>query len=603
MSADPGEVGRRRSVWMRVVALALLCAGMYCYGLTAHGLRNWQEGQRALVAREMFREGRWLTPTVHGEPYIAKPPLMYWVSMSIGHAREALGWEPFVDETEVRLTVALAAMAGVLATFLVARRMLAPDMADEEESRLADRAAWWAALGLATGVLYFRSARVGEIDVLLVPFVVVAIGAIDAARRTARMSGSVSASAIALAIVASVGAVLTKGPPALLMIALASYGTIVLRAVNGCAPASYSKPLEIAGAVVGGVTLTALRVSQARDLDEMLGLVCMAILGAILGAWLMRLARPGALRSTFLALRPTHPLIVLGVPLLCLWGWGKIVSLELGAQVVADLASAEVENNLRLLDLESPTKNLGFFLYGVAPISIASVAALVWVIRDRPAFSSAPGRWTPFVWWGLAFIAFSLLGKGVARYLTPAWPGVALAGGLWLAMWLRDRDRADSGARPLRIVITVLLISAGLAQTWWYGSGREQHFGERTPRELARELLPIAPAGRVGTYEFSAPALDFYLDQRVVQWERKPKNPARTVERLIETVGESAGYLLLTREETPHVVRQFDSVLDRLRAAGFTIERIETQADYQRPEERASVVAYWVSRPAASPGG
>src|SRR5207248_897606 len=97
-----------------------LCWLVYLPGLTTQGLANWQESQRALVAREMQSRGEWIVPTVEGRPYLAKPPMIYWCQIAIARARGAVS-----GEFELRLTVALAGWAGVLATYLVGRRMLA----------------------------------------------------------------------------------------------------------------------------------------------------------------------------------------------------------------------------------------------------------------------------------------------------------------------------------------------------------------------------------------------------------------------------------------------------------------------------------------------
>lgn len=591
-SAPPGA----RQRWIAPIALTLLCASLYCYGLTTYGLHNWQEGQRALVAREMFRGNQWITPTVHGELYIAKPPMMYWVSMLIGHARQALGATPFSDETEVRLTAAFAATIGVLATFFVARRMLATDTPDAREQALARQAAWWAALGLATGVLYFRSARTGELDILIVPFVVIAIGAIDAARRRSCVGGAMHIPALAVATLAGVGAALTKGPPALLVIALAGYGPIILHAINRCAASAASRRFEWISALVVGGALAAVSVPRVQEFDEWFGVFLFAVIGAALGAGLARMVRPGAFTASFRALRPTHPLLVLGIPLLALWGWGALVTLEHGSQVVSELASAEVENNLRLLHVESPVKNLGFFLYGVAPFSIAAIAGAIWVAKERPAWTTAPGRWTPFIWCVLSFMAFSLFGKGVARYLTPAWPGVAMVGGLWIASWLSDRVRIMRNPQRTAVSLGVILFAAGIGQAWWYGSGREVHIGEVTPREFVSELRAVAPRGRIGTYELSAPALDYYFDERVTRWERNPRDSSRNMDAFFETVA-SGEYLLITRRESPGVVRRFGSVLERLKEAGIPVREFPTRAVFERPDENATVIAYLIGSP------
>ena len=74
-----------------VLALIAICAVTYFLGLATHGLTNWQEGQRALVAREMQQRSEWIVPTINGEPYLAKPPMIYWCQLVSARTRSLLG--------------------------------------------------------------------------------------------------------------------------------------------------------------------------------------------------------------------------------------------------------------------------------------------------------------------------------------------------------------------------------------------------------------------------------------------------------------------------------------------------------------------------------
>lgn len=62
--------------------LGLLVAALTLYGLHLGGLplRDWDEGLAAQVAREISRgQQTWLHPTLHGIPYLNKPPLVHWL--------------------------------------------------------------------------------------------------------------------------------------------------------------------------------------------------------------------------------------------------------------------------------------------------------------------------------------------------------------------------------------------------------------------------------------------------------------------------------------------------------------------------------------------
>ena len=61
--------------------ITVLCLPLYALGATAIGVVNEQEAFRATAAREMHARSDWIVPTLHGEPYLAKPPLIYWAQL------------------------------------------------------------------------------------------------------------------------------------------------------------------------------------------------------------------------------------------------------------------------------------------------------------------------------------------------------------------------------------------------------------------------------------------------------------------------------------------------------------------------------------------
>lgn len=74
-----------------LLAAVLLCS----INLGGLPLRDWDEGTVAQVAREIWRarsvSWRWLYPTLGGEPYLNKPPLMHWLialAYSVGGVNE-----------------------------------------------------------------------------------------------------------------------------------------------------------------------------------------------------------------------------------------------------------------------------------------------------------------------------------------------------------------------------------------------------------------------------------------------------------------------------------------------------------------------------------
>ena len=69
--------------WLWITGLLLAAVLMFGIDLGELPLRDWDEGTVAQVAREIWRSPadfwRWLYPTLGGEPYLNKPPLMHWL--------------------------------------------------------------------------------------------------------------------------------------------------------------------------------------------------------------------------------------------------------------------------------------------------------------------------------------------------------------------------------------------------------------------------------------------------------------------------------------------------------------------------------------------
>ena len=79
-------------------------------------LRDWDEGTRALIAREIYRTGNWLYPTLQGQPYLLKPPLMDWLI--------ALSYKLWgVEEFTTRLPGAFFSACGVPLLYLMGREV------------------------------------------------------------------------------------------------------------------------------------------------------------------------------------------------------------------------------------------------------------------------------------------------------------------------------------------------------------------------------------------------------------------------------------------------------------------------------------------------
>jgi 4-amino-4-deoxy-L-arabinose transferase-like glycosyltransferase len=574
-----------RDAIRHLLLLTALCWATYFPGLATHGLTNWQEAQRGLVAREMQTRHEWIVPTVDGRPYLAKPPLIYWSQLALASCRGVV-----TGEFELRLTVALAGWLGVLATYVAARRMV------------GGVAAWWAGIFLTGGLLYARSSRIGEIDILMAPFTSAAIGALYVAWQSHLERRRTHLTAVLLAIAAACGAMLAKGPPALLAIGLAGYGSIALHeAWSSDVPKSVTRSGAVVGALILAGETVWLNRSEPWGPADVAGVGMFGLMGAGVGVVLARLGALGRWKSLLAASSRTHPVAVLGIPLLVLWGWGRLVTARIGPEAVAAAVRTETLDNLRPLVAESPINNLEAMTYAVGLGSLAAAGCAVWMIHRR--IRPTPARWVLIAWVVGGFCAFSLLGKGVVRYLTPVWPGVAIVGGVWFEHAL-SRVRSP---RRLGLLTATAAVALCLGQSWWYGFERERKHPERSPRAMMKELVraPGVDPGRISMFEFESPAVDYYVGASVDSLADVVPRPGLvgigpgTIRDLHDRLEreDSDWTLLIRRTQPSSMISRL--ALDRLHDAGFVTAPIPLTARFVIDNNRTDVDAVRVRRRSA----
>ncbi len=95
-----------RAGWL----LLAICAAYVCLfdGLSGIGLVGPDEPRYASIAREMAASDDWVTPRLHGKPWLEKPILYYWAAASTY-------WLVGDSEIAARLPSALSAMLASLA--------------------------------------------------------------------------------------------------------------------------------------------------------------------------------------------------------------------------------------------------------------------------------------------------------------------------------------------------------------------------------------------------------------------------------------------------------------------------------------------------------
>jgi 4-amino-4-deoxy-L-arabinose transferase-like glycosyltransferase len=180
--------------WTSLLLLIVL-PGVLLYPCLAFPLFEPDEGRYAEIPREMLERGDLVVPYLHGQAYLDKPPLMYWLVMA---SYQVLG----THEWSARLVPALAVHGCILLIYLLGRRSL------------GERGAWWGALllGLAPG--FMCMGRLLVLDGLLAFWVTLSVLAAFEALRTSRLRwGWWLASAAACGL-----GILTKGPVALILL-------------------------------------------------------------------------------------------------------------------------------------------------------------------------------------------------------------------------------------------------------------------------------------------------------------------------------------------------------------------------------------------------
>jgi 4-amino-4-deoxy-L-arabinose transferase-like glycosyltransferase len=143
----------RRDLWWIALAAALV----FLPGLGSRDLWNPDEARYVEVAREMRLQGSWAVPYLNGTVYAEKPPLLFWL---INLAALLFGG---FNETAVRLPIALAAVGATLLVHRLGERLF------------SRRAGWLAAAAFVSCVKILWQGRFGQIDMLLVCLVALAV--------------------------------------------------------------------------------------------------------------------------------------------------------------------------------------------------------------------------------------------------------------------------------------------------------------------------------------------------------------------------------------------------------------------------------------------
>ena len=179
-------------LWTTVIVAAIV----FFWGLGSMDLLSLNEGRRALAIQEMVSSGNWLLPHLNGELYLTKPPLLYWLSSSLGFI-----WG--VNEWTLRLPSALAAIAVLIMVYRYALQ----------------QSGKWAALFavqlLIANLSFAMRGRRGEIEMLLTAL---CVGSLLSALQYIQSQSSKNWIILSYFLLAL--ALMTKGPLVILLVTL-----------------------------------------------------------------------------------------------------------------------------------------------------------------------------------------------------------------------------------------------------------------------------------------------------------------------------------------------------------------------------------------------
>ena len=194
----------RNRFWIVLLGIALAAV---LYALGVGDVREDNEGQRAAPPGTMLRTGDFTIPRLNGDPYLVKPPLLYW---AIAGVYSVAG----VSEFTARVPTALCGVALVVSLYLLTRKAA------------GERVARWGALVLLASPYAFQRMRFAELDIPLTLAVFLAI----VAARNATLCGD-GGQRMRLCILSGLAfgaAVLLKGPVPFLFFWAGLVATVVV---------------------------------------------------------------------------------------------------------------------------------------------------------------------------------------------------------------------------------------------------------------------------------------------------------------------------------------------------------------------------------------
>lgn len=389
--------------WVFVVLLTVAAFAAVFFELGRMDVVTANEGQRAAPPAEMLRSGDYVVPTINGEPYINKPPLLYW---AIAGVYRVFG----ISEWAARVPSALSSVALVLCIYFGFRR------------KAGEAPARWAAVAMLASPYFIERARWAELDI---PLTLATFLGVLALCRAWSSACNYRATSSALMAGLGLGAALLLKGPALFLFTWAAWvgfslvdGGSVDRAMRTC----FGWTLRLFALEVA-MKFAAWLFPSMDALQLPLALVGILLLWTW-AAW--HFGGANRLRRLGLTLGALGVGCVLflawGLAVLDRLGWDYIASL-LGEQVVERTYTASEINSgsplYYLLALPLMIAPAGFLL----PLHFSR---LVWLRNDGQYHFSVIAGW-------LSILLFSCIAGKEYEYILPAVPFLLLGAGYVLA--------------------------------------------------------------------------------------------------------------------------------------------------------------------------
>ncbi len=406
--AAPADFLRTRAFLALLIVLS--CFAVF-FELGRQEVTTDNEGQRTTPPVEMLRSGNFITPTLNGKIYLAKPPLLYW---AIAGVYSVTG---VISEWTARIPTAVCGMALVLCMYLLGRRFV------------GESPARWAALVMLASPYFLDRARYTELDVPLTLATFLAILGMYAAWRS---EGSRRLLPAVLAGIALAAATLLKGPVPYLFLACVFLGYC---AVEGDNPAAVMRKGILWTAVAFAIGWVQFLVSYlSAKFGHPYSIPFPAGLTVLCVAWVVLIVRNSGnvLRRNWL---PFVLTLVIGIALSAPWaiavlhqnGWGFIQKL-LNSEVLERTHTATAINS------GSPF----YFLYAL-PLMLAPWGFLLPFHASKTMWNRAdnPYRFCIVSGW-LSVALFSLIAGKEYEYILPIVPLLLFPTGAHLAWFLEN---------------------------------------------------------------------------------------------------------------------------------------------------------------------